>query len=128
MDALGVDSTLVAASEISPKLRDVIVENFKPLVMHDSFAVEAGPSPGSVDLYVAGPPCQDFSSAGLQAGTSGSRGCLYEQAVERIIFLRCRAFILENVVGLTTFDKGHFFSTCVYTTNEMCLLPFNLFT
>ena len=81
--------------------------------MHDSFEVEADPSPGSVDLYVAGPPCQDFSSAGLQAGTSGSRGCLYEQAVDRIIFLRCRAFILENVVGLISFDKGVFLASMV---------------
>ena len=113
LDALGIDSTLVAASEIAPKLREVIVENFKPYVMHDSFAVEAAPNPGSVDLYVAGPPCQDFSSAGLQAGTSGSRGCLYEQAVDRIIFLRCRAFILENVVGLATFDKGVFLASMV---------------
>ena len=113
LDALGIDSTLLAASEIAPKLREVIVENFKPDVMHDSFAVEAAPSPGSVDLYVAGPPCQDFSSAGLQAGTSGSRGCLYEQAVDRIIFLRCRAFILENVVGMTTFDKGVFLASMV---------------
>ena len=113
LDVLGIASTFVAASEISPKLRDVIVEHFKPLAMHDSFAVEAAPSPGSVDLYVAGPPCQDFSSAGLQAGTAGSRGCLYEQAVARIIFLLCRAFILENVIGLASFDGGVFLRSMV---------------
>ena len=102
LDALGIDSTLVAASEISPKLRDVIVENFKPHVMHDSFAVEAAPSPGSVDLYVAGPPCQDFSSAGLQAGTSGSRGCAFMNRLS-IASSSCGAVLLFSRTLLVWF-------------------------
>ena len=53
--------------------------------------VDARESPArdrpEVDVYVAGPPCQDFSVAGQRAGLSGARGKLFEVCLQ---FVRVR--------------------------------------
>ena len=118
LGVLGVSHKLLAASEIDPHLRTLIADNYAPENLHTNFAVANAPLPGEVDLYAAGPPCQDFSTAGLQAGPEGARGCLYEQSVRRIIYLRARAFILENVVGMASMDGGHFLSKMVRLLEE----------
>lgn len=54
---------------------------------------------GSVDVVHGGPPCQPFSNAGRQAGTSDPRDMVPE-------FVRCvmecnpKVFVMENVTGL----------------------------
>ena len=80
---LGVDARLVAASEINSKLRRCIEDSFAPGIIHLRMSVDASPAPGGTDLYIAGPPCQDFSLAGGRAGPSGARGGLFEVAVDR---------------------------------------------
>ena len=44
--------------------------------------------------------------AGGRAGADGVRGSLFGTLVDRILRLRPKAFILENVVGPLTIDKG----------------------
>ena len=48
--------------------------------------------------------------AGGRAGSLGQRGSLFEVCVRRIIHLRPKLFILENVVGLLSIEKGAFLS------------------
>lgn len=54
------------------------------------------------DLLVGGPPCQPWSSAGLQRGFRDSRGLLIAQMIRLTAELRPRYVLMENVRGLLT--------------------------
>jgi DNA (cytosine-5)-methyltransferase 1 len=54
---------------------------------------------GPLDLLVGGPPCQDFSVAGLRAGTAGDRGNLSLRFMEIAHAIRPRNLLVENVPG-----------------------------
>jgi Alw26I/Eco31I/Esp3I family type II restriction m6 adenine DNA methyltransferase len=58
-----------------------------------------------LDLLVGGPPCQGFSHAGFRLSDDkrNDLASIYLHFAER---LRPRIFILENVEGLATFNKG----------------------
>jgi len=63
------------------------------------------------NFLLAGFPCQAFSYAGKQKGFGDTRGTLFFE-VERILKeKRPKYFLLENVRGLTTHDKGRTFET-----------------
>jgi DNA (cytosine-5)-methyltransferase 1 len=55
---------------------------------------------GDVDLVSGGPPCQPFSMGGKHAGPMDARD-MFPQAVRAVRELRPRAFMVENVKGLT---------------------------
>ena len=54
---------------------------------------------GPLDLLVGGPPCQDFSVAGLRAGVAGDRGNLSLRFMELAHAIRPRNLLVENVPG-----------------------------
>ena len=54
---------------------------------------------GRLDLLVGGPPCQDFSVAGLRAGVAGDRGNLSLRFMEIAHAIRPRNLLVENVPG-----------------------------
>lgn len=56
-----------------------------------------------VDLVAGGPPCQPFSTGGLQRGREDARDFLPE-FVRAVLEVRPRNFIMENVPGLAAFD------------------------
>ena len=55
-----------------------------------------GKAPPTVKLYVAGPPCQPFSSAGKRRGFSDDRGMLLWSSVDYIVSRRPVAVLLEQ--------------------------------
>lgn len=57
------------------------------------------------DVIVGGPPCQSFSTVGKRRGLSDSRGQMLWQFVRAVDELRPRAFVMENVLGLTWSGK-----------------------
>ena len=63
-----------------------------------------------VDFIIGGPPCQTFSAAGRRAagvaGTSDSRGTLFEEYVRILETLQPKGFLFENVYGITGAQKG----------------------
>jgi DNA (cytosine-5)-methyltransferase 1 len=67
-----------------------------------------GIAPGSVDVVIGGPPCQGFSSIRPHRGSGREdpRNDLFLQFARYVEFLRPRAFVLENVVGLATHKSG----------------------
>ena len=69
------------------------------------------------DLYIAGPPCVQFSHLGLRAGEPSAADSTIEQSVLYIEQMRPIGFILENVVGLMTFAGGSFFDGLVERLN-----------
>ncbi|MEM7120546.1 MAG: DNA cytosine methyltransferase [Pseudomonadota bacterium] len=55
---------------------------------------------GPVDLVTGGPPCQPFSLGGLHRAYLDERD-MFPQAIRAVRTLRPRAFVFENVKGLT---------------------------
>ena len=65
------------------------------------------------DILVGGFPCQPFSISGLQHGFSGKDGDLFFQCVRFIKALNPSLFVLENVPGFLSLQKGRFISEAV---------------
>jgi DNA (cytosine-5)-methyltransferase 1 len=63
-----------------------------------------------IDLLVGGSPCQAFSTVGAQAGLNDTRGTLFYEFARIIEETKPKAFIFENVKGLTTHDSGRTWS------------------
>lgn len=63
---------------------------------------------GDIDLIVGGPPCQGFSSIRpfRSDGEDDARNSLFEQYARFVHWFRPRMFVLENVVGLATHQRG----------------------
>lgn len=59
-----------------------------------------------IDLYVCGFPCQPFSTAGERKGFNDKRGNIFFSCLEVIKNKQPKYFILENVKGLKTHQKG----------------------
>lgn len=62
-----------------------------------------------VDMIVGGSPCQPFSIIGRKSGLEDARGTLFYDYARLIKEIQPKVFIFENVVGLTTHDKGNTF-------------------
>lgn len=58
------------------------------------------------DLLVGGVPCQSFSSSGKRKGLEDPRGDLILEFARLVNRLQPKAFLLENVKGLVTHNKG----------------------
>lgn len=64
--------------------------------------------PGEIDIIIGGPPCQGFSSIRpfRSAKQPDPRNSLFEDFARFITYFRPKVFILENVVGLATYNNG----------------------
>ncbi len=64
---------------------------------------------GPIDLIVGGPPCQGFSTSGKRS-LDDPRNKLVFEYLEAIRIAQPKAFLMENVVGFTTFQDGQLLS------------------
>lgn len=71
------------------------------------------------DLLVAGFPCQSFSIAGKRLGFDDTRGTLFFEIARILKDRKPKYFILENVKGLLSHNKGQTFRTIVSTLTEL---------
>lgn len=61
--------------------------------------------PGELDILIGGPPCQGFSSAGKRFWED-PRNRLLKNYVEAIDAIKPKWFLMENVEGILTANKG----------------------
>jgi DNA (cytosine-5)-methyltransferase 1 len=61
---------------------------------------------GEIDLVAGGPPCQSFSILGKRLSLQDPRGALVYDFVRIIQQVQPRAFLFENVRGITTVNGG----------------------
>lgn len=84
---------------------DVTSEEFKEKVENTDY-----------DILLGGFPCQSFSIAGKKEGFKDkTRGTLFFDVADIIDRTRPKAFLLENVEGITSHDKGRTFDTIAET-------------
>jgi DNA (cytosine-5)-methyltransferase 1 len=60
----------------------------------------------SCDILLAGPPCQDYSTLWNHDGLKTARGNLFRQVARYLDELRPAGFVLENVPGLLSANRG----------------------
>jgi len=107
---LDLKNKCVFSSEIDKKAAQSYELNFGENPLNDITQVDENSLP-DFDMLLAGFPCQSFSYAGKQKGFGETRGTLFFD-VERILKAKKpNYFLLENVRGLTTHDKGRTFDT-----------------
>ena len=97
LEGLQVPHIHAGSSESDKSMREFIARNFTPLELL-SDAKEPFKTQLKIDLYVAGPECKNFSSAGLRTGGLDQ----FHMCVQRIRRHRPRALLLENVATLAT--------------------------
>lgn len=71
-----------------------------------------------VDLFTGGVPCQSFSQAGLRKGLEDPRGNLMIKFIEIINIIKPKIFMIENVKGLLSHDKGRTIQKIIQLFNE----------
>lgn len=58
------------------------------------------------EILLAGPPCQDYSTLWNHDGLKTARGNLFRQVARYLDALRPAGFVLENVAGLLSANRG----------------------
>ena len=84
----------------------------------DARNIETGRMP-DFDLLCAGFPCQAFSIAGRREGFADARGTLFFEIARLVGAKRPAYFLLENVPGLLSHDKGRTFHTILCSFHEL---------
>lgn len=71
------------------------------------------------DVLLAGFPCQPFSSIGKRQGFEhATQGTLFYDILRILKYHRPKSFLLENVPGLLTIQKGETFNTIINALEE----------
>lgn len=105
---LGVPITHAFSCDIDKDAKATILANHAPQTFYDDLCSRDNNAAPSVDLYVAGFPCQPFSFAGLKQGFKDlrGRGNIVFHICDYLEKKRPRAFVLENVSGLRGHNDG----------------------
>lgn len=72
-----------------------------------------------IDLLSGGYPCQAFSYAGKKMGMEDTRGTLFYHYAKIMEQVHPKMFLVENVRGLTTHDKGRTLKTMIQTFEDL---------
>jgi len=101
---LGISYKHQFSCDINEHARATIQANFPHGTMYEDLAKRDNSKVPKVDLYIAGFPCQPFSSAGLQQGFKDEkgRGEIFFYVLNFLEENRPQVFILENVSGTVT--------------------------
>ena len=92
--------------------RTTIEANTRPKQLFSDITTRPVSSlPRSLDIYVAGFPCQPFSTAGLRAGLQDQRSNIFLHCLAAIVRTQPKCFILENVRNLVLHDQGKTWTT-----------------
>lgn len=116
---------VVASVEIDKKCNEVLAQHFPEATQFndvttvkgsDLIGVGFNPSRG---IIAGGFPCQDVSVAGKRAGLAGARSGLFWEAARIVEEAQSEYFILENVPGLLSSNKGADFGVVIGTMADL---------
>ena len=101
----------VGYSEIDKYARSIYERHYPNHINYgDATRIDTNTLP-DFDLLVGGFPCQAFSIAGKRRGFDDTRGTLFFEIARILKDKRPNYFLLENVKGLLSHDKGRTFKT-----------------
>jgi len=78
-----------------------------------------------IDILMGGVPCQSFSQAGKRRGILDDRGHLIIHFIKMIQVIKPKIFLIENVQGLVTHDKGNTLKLVIDEINKLELYNIN---
>lgn len=108
---LGIKHEIVFGCEIDKYARQTYLANFKPNMMLEDMTKEDWEDEKYYsDVIVGGIPCQAFSLAGKRLGELDARGLLFYDFYRYVKNQQPKYFIIENVKGLLSMDKGNVFN------------------
>ena len=115
----GIESECVFTSEIKPYAVEIYQHNFNNDEIHgDITQIDAKDIP-NFDFLLGGFPCQAFSVAGNRKGFEDTRGTLFFDVARVIKEKKPKGFLLENVEGLVSHDKGRTLQTIISVLEEL---------
>jgi len=116
---------VVASVEIDKKCQEVLAHRFPKSKIFDdvttvkgSDLIAAGFIP-STGIITGGFPCQDLSVAGKRAGLAGKRSGLFWEIARIVDETQTEYFIIENVPGLLSSNKGADFGVVIGTMADL---------
>ena len=98
----------VFSSEIDKRAKITYELNFGKKPFGDITQIKSKDIPKH-DILLAGFPCQPFSVAGGKKGLGDPRGNLFYEIIRILTDRQPKAFLLENVKGLTSLNRGKTF-------------------
>lgn len=95
--------------KVPASIDDEIFDKDKQQMVVEDFFIKKNKS---IDIIFGGPPCQGFSMAGTRIRKNGSffedeRNLLFTEFIRMVEKLRPKVFIIENVPGILSYDKGN---------------------
>ncbi|EPH3362909.1 DNA cytosine methyltransferase [Citrobacter freundii] len=118
LDQLSIKHKCVYSCEIDKKACLSYQLNFGENPYGDITKVEASSLP-DFDFLLAGFPCQAFSHAGQRKGFEDTRGTLFFDVARILKEKQPKFFLLENVRGLISHDKGNTYKVIEKTLKEL---------
>lgn len=111
----------VAYSEIDPFACAVLAHHYPdvPNIGDMTQVLDWRSYAGTVNIVVAGTPCQDFSVAGKRAGLAGERSGLALVFVQVLSIVRPKWFVWENVPGVFSTNGGRDFGTFLRALDDI---------
>ena len=116
---------VVASVEIDKKCNEVLAKHFPEATQFTDVTtvkgedlINAGFNP-SKGIITGGFPCQDLSVAGKRAGLAGERSGLFWEIARLVEETQTEYFIIENVPGLLTSNKGKDFGVVIGTMADI---------
>ncbi|EHN8801047.1 DNA cytosine methyltransferase [Enterobacter asburiae] len=118
MNQLSMKHECVYSCEIDKKACLSYQLNFGENPYGDITKVDASTLP-DFDFLLAGFPCQAFSHAGQRKGFEDTRGTLFFDVARILKEKKPKFFLLENVRGLISHDKGNTYKVIENTLKEL---------
>jgi DNA (cytosine-5)-methyltransferase 1 len=109
----------VFTSEIKEYAVSVYKDNFAQAEIHGDITQIDPNSIPKFDYLLAGFPCQPFSSAGKRNGFLDERGGLFFTIHQILKIKKPQGFLLENVDGLATHDRGKTLEVIISKLEEL---------
>jgi len=116
---------VVASVEIDSKCNEVLARHFPDAKQFTDVTtvkgedlINAGFTP-STGIITGGFPCQDLSVAGKRTGLAGERSGLFWEIARIVDETQTEYFIIENVPGLLSSNKGADFGVVIGTMADL---------
>lgn len=101
-----IDSNFAVTLKENNKDMKVVTSDIR-VIDPEEAAVSAGVQIGDIDVVAGGPPCRGFSQSNRRTrNLSNPLNHLYKEFFRFVEVLRPQIFLLENVAGLRTLQKG----------------------